>query len=126
MIVVDASVIVDLIVSPETLTPPDADEEWWAPAIIDAEVIHVLLRIRRWGSLSESDAQSCLDIFTALAPKRWQLDAVTRRRMLALGHRLSAYDAAYVAVAEALEAPLFTRDRRLATTAAEYVECRVV
>lgn len=38
MIVVDASVIVDLIISPETLTPPDADEEWWAPTVIDAEV----------------------------------------------------------------------------------------
>lgn len=126
MIVVDASVIVDLIISPETLTPPDADEEWWAPTVIDAEVIHVLLRRRRRGFLSESESHSCLDVFTALAPKRWQLDDLTRRRMLTLGGRLSAYDAAYVAVAEALEAPLFTRDRRLATTAADYVECHLV
>ena len=46
--------------------------------------------------------------------------------MLDLGQRLSAYDAAYVAAAEALEAPLLTRDARLARTAADLVECRLV
>ncbi|MFN2318672.1 MAG: PIN domain-containing protein [Dermatophilaceae bacterium] len=39
---------------------------------------------------------------------------------------LSAYDAAYVSVAEALDAPLFARDTRLARTANEYVECHLV
>lgn len=124
--VIDNSVIVDLVVFPETLTPPDPLEEWWAPTILDAEFVSVLLRQRRSGSLSGSDAQRCLDVFAALAIKRWQLDEPTRDRMLVLGHSLSAYDAAYVAVAEALDAPLLTRDARLARTAADYVECHLV
>jgi predicted nucleic acid-binding protein len=126
MIVVDTSVIVDLVIVPTSLTPPDPTEEWWAPTIIDAEFIHVLLRHRRNGALSEVAAQRCLDDFAALAPKRWQLDDGLRRRMLTLGHRLSAYDAAFVAVAEVLDAPLYTRDRRLAATASDVVECHVV
>jgi predicted nucleic acid-binding protein len=36
-------------------------------------------------------------------------------------HTLTAYEAAYVALAEALEAPLLTRDRRLAAAATGYV-----
>jgi predicted nucleic acid-binding protein len=36
-----------------------------------------------------------------------------RRRAFGLRNNLSAYDAAYVALAEALECPLITRDRRL-------------
>ncbi len=35
------------------------------------------------------------------------------RRIFALRHSLSAYDAAYVAVAESIEAPLLTADGRL-------------
>jgi hypothetical protein len=36
-------------------------------------------------------------------------------RIWELRHNLTAYDAVYVALAEALDAPLLTRDRRLAT-----------
>lgn len=38
-------------------------------------------------------------------------------RIWELRNNLTAYDAAYVALAEALEAPLLTRDRRLAAAA---------
>ncbi len=37
------------------------------------------------------------------------------RRVWELRHNLAAYDAVYVPLAEALDAPLLTRDRRLAT-----------
>ena len=37
-------------------------------------------------------------------------------RIWALKDNLTAYDAAYVALAEALDAPLITRDRRLAAS----------
>ena len=126
MIVVDNSVVVDLVVYPRTIMPPDPTQQWWAPTIIDAEFVNVLLRHHRSGSITGSDARLCLEAFAALAITRWQLDAPTRARMLDLGQRLSAYDAAYVAAAEALEAPLLTRDARLARTAADLVECRLV
>lgn len=44
MMVLDSSVIVDLLVSPASLTPPDPHEEWWAPTTLDAEFVNVLLR----------------------------------------------------------------------------------
>ena len=40
---------------------------------------------------------------------------VLLERVWELRHNLTAYDAAYVALAEALDATLLTRDRRLAT-----------
>lgn len=39
---------------------------------------------------------------------------------------LSSYDAAYVALAEALSAPLVTRDRKLATAAGSFAEVDVI
>lgn len=44
---------------------------------------------------------------------RWCTSEPLRRRALRLRHNVSAYDAAYVALAEALECPLVTRDQRL-------------
>lgn len=45
-------------------------------------------------------------------------------RIWQLRHNLSAYDAAYVAVAESLDAPLLTADQRLASTSGP--RCRFV
>lgn len=126
MMVIDNSVMADLIVYPEILTSPDPDQDWWAPTHLDAEFVNVLRRYVNSGRLTGPEAHECLDTFTSLEIHRWQLDAPTRRRMLDLGQRLTAYDAAYVVVAEALDAPLITRDARLARTALDYVDCRLV
>ncbi len=48
---------------------------------------------------------------------RWAASGPLRRRTFALRAALSAYDAAYVALAEALDCPLVTRDERLARSA---------
>ncbi|WP_239024994.1 type II toxin-antitoxin system VapC family toxin [Rhodoligotrophos defluvii] len=47
-------------------------------------------------------------------------------RIWALRCNLTAYDAAYVALAEVLDAPLLTRDRRLAAAAGEGARVEVV
>jgi predicted nucleic acid-binding protein len=41
-------------------------------------------------------------------------------------HNLTAYDAVYVALAEMLDAPLLTRDRRLAAAAGHYARVELV
>lgn len=46
--------------------------------------------------------------------QRWPSADSLRRRAFQLRDNLSAYDAAYIALAEALECPLLTRDARLA------------
>lgn len=47
-------------------------------------------------------------------------------RIWALRHNLSAYDAAYVALAEALDAPLLTRDRRLTTAGNHHAKIELI
>lgn len=126
MIVIDNSVMADLVVYPETVLSPDSEQDWWAPTHLDAEFVNVLRRYVRSGRLTGQQAHECLDTFADLEINRWQLDAPTRRRMLDLGQRLTAYDAAYVVVAEALDAPLITRDARLAKTASDFVECHLI
>lgn len=51
--------------------------------------------------------------YASLSIATWPIDAQFRGRILQPRHNLSAYDAAYVTLAEALDATLVTRDARL-------------
>lgn len=121
MIVVDASVVVDFLILAERdrklsrLFLAQAGESF-APELIDIEVTHVL---RRWAfrrALSDDRASDCIGQLQDLPIKRRPHRAFLKR-IWQLRHSLTAYDAAYVALAEGLEAPLFTRDRKLAAAA---------
>ena len=87
-----------------------------APDLFGLEVIQGLRRVERAGVLSELRLLDCL---TALAELRvvYHDHAPLLRRVWSLRRNLTAYDAAYVALAEALDAPLLTSDARLARTA---------
>lgn len=118
MIVLDASVALELLLRmpagvalEERLFDPG--ESLHAPHLIDVEVAQVL---RRYEAAREVDAGRCreaLEDLAALPLSRYPHD-VLLPRVWELRGNLSAYDAAYVALAEALEATLLTRDRRLA------------
>ena len=72
--------------------------------------------IRRWvlgGRLDESAAVQALDHLSDLAAERHDHEPFLRRTW-ELRHNVTAYDAIYVALAEALDAPLITCDARLA------------
>ena len=62
--------------------------------------------------------------FDDLAIQRWPSGAALRFRAFSLRDNLTAYDAAYVALAEALRCPLVTRDARLAHSGGHDVEIR--
>lgn len=83
-----------------------------APHLLDTEVAHVLRKHVLGGRLHEGRAAEALAHLDELV-----LDRYAARPLLAriweLRHNLSGYDAAYVALAEALDAPLITGDRRL-------------
>jgi len=87
--------------------------ETFAPELIDLEVTQALRRWAHRRAISHERASGCIGVLQNLPIKR-QSHRHFLRRIWQLRHSLSAYDAAYVALAEGLEAPLFTRDRKLA------------
>ncbi|MGL5859749.1 MAG: type II toxin-antitoxin system VapC family toxin, partial [Phycicoccus sp.] len=89
------------------------DRELHAPDHLPIEALHVLNRRRINGLLPEPLAQRALDDLWSLPVTRWPLEPLAARAW-ELGHDMSAYDAAYVALAERLECPLLTGDARLA------------
>ncbi len=63
--------------------------------------------------------------FDDLEVRRWPSGDSLRRRAFQLRDDVSAYDAAYVALAEALDCPLVTRDIRLARSSGYLVRIEV-
>jgi predicted nucleic acid-binding protein len=84
-----------------------------APFLLDIEVVNALRRLIRQKELDEERATSGLRWFFDLGIERHHGEEIVWRAF-ALRNSLSAYDAAYVAVAEYLDAPLLTADGRLA------------
>jgi len=118
MMVVDASVLVEVLLnrpSGERLAHrlSDPDETLHAPHLVDLEVTQTLRRYEAAGEMSPERARQALLAFLQMPLERhshWPfLD-----RIWELRRNLTAYDAAYVALAEALDAPLLTCDRALA------------
>jgi len=85
-----------------------------APHLLDLEVLHVLRRFERRGILHPSRAAEAVEDLLDLPLTRYPHDTLAFR-IWELRGALTAYDAAYVALAEALGAPLLTRDAALAS-----------
>ena len=122
MIVVDASVVLEVLLCTQaggTITERyfDGSHALHAPHLLDVEIVQVLRRYVVRGELTEPRARQALDLLTELPLRRHEHWPLTGR-MWALRQNLTAYDAAYVALAEALRATLVTRDRRLASAPA--------
>jgi predicted nucleic acid-binding protein len=83
-----------------------------APTLLLYEVANAVVQAQRQGRIRDEEAESVLTSFEglgiALMPVTWQ-------QMLPLAVRFdrSAYDAAYLALAELTERRLITADRRL-------------
>jgi predicted nucleic acid-binding protein len=88
-------------------------EVFW-PTLVYAEVANALLRLHRHG-LSIDRARAALDAVLALDANARPIESLVRAAWAtALSRSLTVYDACYVVLAEALDAPLVTADRRLA------------
>ena len=117
MIVVDTSAVFSAVAE----TPPNkglvdrihAAERLHAPHLIDVEFVHALRRFVSHGRMTADLADSKLHDFSEMAIIRYP-HVRFRDRLWELRANLSAYDAAFVALAEALGIPLVTADRRLA------------
>jgi predicted nucleic acid-binding protein len=114
VIVVDASAAIELLLNTAAGIRISArllssGETLHAPHLIDLEVAQVLRRYARSGELDAGRGAQALDDLADLAINRYPHD-VFLPRIWELRHNVTAYDAAYIALAEALDAPLVTRD----------------
>jgi predicted nucleic acid-binding protein len=126
VIVVDASVLAPALAD----DGPDGDvararlasERLAAPWLVDLEVTSVLRRAAAGGQLSDRRARQALADLAALALERAPHTPLLAR-IWELRESVTAYDAAYVALAEAIDASLLTADGRLAR--ASGVRCAI-
>jgi len=120
LIVADASVLVDLLrgshdrdaIEHRLLT---GRESLHAPHLVDLEITHAFRRFVLIGDMSADRAEEALiDLYDLRLDRHPHTELVSR--ISELRDTLTAYDGAYVALAEALDATLVTRDVRLART----------
>lgn len=120
MIVVDASAALEVLL----WTPAAAAVEkrlfepgaaLCAPHLIDLEVAQVVRRYALSGEITPIRGEQALADFAGFPIARYPHD-VLLPRIWQLRENLTAYDAAYVALAETLNMPLLTRDRKLAAS----------
>lgn len=126
-IVVDCSIVVDALVAQDGHAASEllAENRLAAPHLMDAEVVSAVRGLVLGRHLSQHRGRDALDRYDELPLTRWASAADLRRRALDLRDNFSAYDAAYVVLAESLESPLATRDLRLARAAARFVDVLV-
>jgi predicted nucleic acid-binding protein len=128
VIVIDSAAVVDALTAvsgTDGLRARLRDEELHAPALLDFEIVSALRGLTLGGDLSASRAEDLLTDYADLPLHRWDGADSLRRRAFQLRHNVSAYDAAYLALAESLECPLLTRDTRLARSSGHAVPIEV-
>ena len=118
MIVVDASAALEVLLRTPSAAAVEArlfgaGPTLHAPHLIDVEVAQALRRYATAGEIDSERGRSALTDLADFPVRRYPHDFLLPR-VWDLRHNLTAYDAVYVALAEALDAALLTRDRRLA------------
>jgi predicted nucleic acid-binding protein len=130
VIVVDASALVEaLLQTPVAVVVLerlfDAEQTLHAPHLIDIEVTQVLRRYAASGQIAPARSRAALDDLLDFPLDRYPHDLLLPR-IWELRHNLTAYDAAYVALAETLGATLLTRDHRLAAASGHQARIELV
>ena len=119
MIVVDASAVLEVLLRTAAGRRIEdrlfaSGETLHAPHLLDVEVAHVLRRYALRRELTAAQAAERLEVFGQFPIRRYSHEPLLAR-MWTLRANLTAYDAAYVALAEGLRATLVTRDERIAS-----------
>jgi predicted nucleic acid-binding protein len=128
VIVVDASAMVDALVD----DPPNselltllASDDLHAPSLLDFEVAGALRGHALAGKLPRRRLLEAVADFSGLQIVRHQMTDLIAH-ILELRRSFTVYDASYVVLAQALDAPLVTADRKLTEARRRGVDVRVV
>lgn len=119
MIVLDASAAITILLntgpSAEAIRSRVGDPEriLHVPHLFEVEVSHALRRLNLNGDISSERAEIALGRLGAMSLARYS-HTMLLSRIWELRRNVTAYDAAYIALAEALAAPLVTTDAKLA------------
>ncbi|NGZ10764.1 MAG: PIN domain-containing protein [Nitrospira sp. LK70] len=130
MIVVDASAVIEMLLNTPTGVQLvervfDPDETLHAPHLLDVEVAQVLRRYTRTGELDTARGLQALEDLADFPLTRYPHDLFLLR-IWELRHNVTAYDATYIALAEALGAPLLTRDAALASAPGHHAQVELI
>ena len=130
MIVVDASALLETLLRTPAAQAVDRRlfaprQTLHAPHLIDVEVAQVVRRYAAAGDFDAVRGRAALSDLADFPLLRYPHEFLLPR-VWDLRENLTAYDAVYVALAEALDAPLLTRDQRLAAAAKRHVRVEVV
>jgi predicted nucleic acid-binding protein len=133
MLVIDASAVTELVLGrrsgalvADVILEHEGDMH--APHLIDVEVLSALRRLVASRAATPSRADDALADFQDLTIERYPHDVLVRR-VWELRENFSAYDAVYVALAEALTesgVPLLTADRRLGRAVRKHTDVDVL
>lgn len=118
MIVADASAVIEVLLSTQLGIHASrrlfaTGETVHVPHLLDLEVLQALRRYSRTARMSAHRAEQALSYYSSMPLNRYPHD-VLAPRIWALRHNWTAYDAAYIALAESLDAPLITCDHAFA------------
>jgi predicted nucleic acid-binding protein len=130
VIVVDASAILETLlrtpaaeaVERRLFDPP---RTLYAPHLLDVEIAQVIRRYEAIGDIDHERGRTVLADLADFPLHRYPHDFLLSR-VWDLRKNLTAYDAVYVALAEALQAPLVTRDKRLAAAPGHHARIELV
>jgi predicted nucleic acid-binding protein len=117
VIVVDSSALVEILAEKERAdelrTLAEGDLEWLVPEHFVLEVVSAVRGLWLGGHLERSTFQAAVSRVEALPIEVWPSKPLLPR-IVELAPNATPYDAAYVALAERLDAPLLTTDDKLA------------
>ena len=130
IVVADASAVAEHLLQPTPTSPlartlVDQGAQIATPHLCDAEILSALRSLTLRGRLCAEDAGARLRLYARMPVRRFEHGPLLVRSF-EHRHNLSAYDALYVALAESLEAPLLTADRRLRAAVGRFTSVSLV
>jgi predicted nucleic acid-binding protein len=123
VIVADSSVLIDALTSSGPARTMLAGQTIHTPHLADIEIISALRGLVKSGKVPVHAASRCLAAWSRITVIKYPVTGLTDR-IWELRSNLTAYDATYVALAEALQGELVTADARIAGAPA--LRCSVI